>query len=252
MTIQLSSKKCQWANNILQYWRRRFFRLEGPKLTAYHETTRQPRATINLAKASKLIDDKSTLTQKEVSGKGGSRRRSAFAAEEEGYMFVEEGFRVRFANGETIDFYADSPADKEGWMKALAEVVGKDAGKGGKSWTEVVLRKERSMAAKAAKEGNANNTTGMRSAPPTPGNRKSSQSKGVSYSRPLSHQANGHAAGQGQHSYQGQQQQHGQQSPLKTHRPSSAADKPLPAGGRDPRTMGSAAERRQKTRSMIF
>lgn len=60
----------------------------------------QPRATINLSKATKLIDDRSALTQRETTGKGGSRRRSGFAEEEEGYMFVEEGFRIRFGNGE--------------------------------------------------------------------------------------------------------------------------------------------------------
>ncbi|PGH13409.1 hypothetical protein AJ79_03688 [Helicocarpus griseus UAMH5409] len=133
------------------YWRRRYFKLQGSKLTAYHETTRQPRATINLAKASKLIDDKSTLTQKETSGKGGRRRKSAFAEEEEGYMFVEEGFRIRFGNGEIIDFYADSGIEKDGWMRVLSETVGKGyaAGSGQpKSWTEVVLKRERSIAAR--------------------------------------------------------------------------------------------------------
>ncbi|KAK2762635.1 Bud site selection protein bud4 [Arachnomyces sp. PD_36] len=133
------------------YWRRRFFKLQGSKLTAYHESTRQPRATINLAKASKLIDDKSTLTQKETSGKGGKRRKSAFAEEEEGYMFVEEGFRIRFGNGEVIDFYADSGVEKDGWMEVLSQTVGKGyaAGSGQvKGWTELVLRREKSLAAK--------------------------------------------------------------------------------------------------------
>lgn len=120
-------------------------------MTAYHEVTRQPRATINLAKAVKLIDDKTVLTQRETSTKGGGRRKSAFAEEEEGYMFVEEGFRIRFANGEVIDFYADSRPEKEGWMKVLSETVGKGyaAGNGQvKAWTELVLRYERSMNAK--------------------------------------------------------------------------------------------------------
>ncbi|KAF2686383.1 DUF1709-domain-containing protein [Lentithecium fluviatile CBS 122367] len=123
------------------YWRRRFFRLEGPKLTAFHETTRQPRATINLAKASKLIDDKSALKQPATT-KSGGRRKSAFAEEEEGYMFVEEGFRIRFANGEVIDFYADSTEEKEGWMKVLSETVGNDASTG-RGWASMVLDKER-------------------------------------------------------------------------------------------------------------
>lgn len=132
--------------NGKQYWRRRFFKLAGPKLTAYHETTLQPRATINLAKASRLIDDKSSLTQKETSTKGGGRRKSGFAEEEEGYMFVEEGFRIRFANGEVIDFYADSPAAKDEWMQALAQVVGKgvqSSSAPAKGWIEMVLKREK-------------------------------------------------------------------------------------------------------------
>ena len=153
------------ADICLQYWRRRFFTLNGSKFTAYHEATRQPRATINLAKASKLIDDKSALTQKETSAKSGGRRKSAFAEEEEGYMFVEEGFRIRFANGETIDFYADSASDKEGWMKALADVVGKDSSRP-KLWTDLVLAKQKAVAAKAQAE--QQKATPARSAPTPP------------------------------------------------------------------------------------
>lgn len=66
-------------------------------------------------------------------------------------MFVEEGFRIRFGNGEVIDFYADSRAEKDGWMKVLSETVGKGyaAGSGQvKAWTELVLRRERSLTAK--------------------------------------------------------------------------------------------------------
>lgn len=83
-------------------------------------------------------------------GKAG-RRKSAFAEEEEGYMFVEEGFRMRFANGETIDFYADSAAEKDGWMKALSEVVGKDMKN--KTWTDLVLARHRADASRAQKAG---------------------------------------------------------------------------------------------------
>ncbi|KIN00758.1 hypothetical protein OIDMADRAFT_146103 [Oidiodendron maius Zn] len=69
--------------------------------------------------AYKLIENRRVLTQKETSGKRGIRRKSGFAEEEEGYMFVEEGFRIRFNNGEVIDFYADTGADKKGWIKVL-------------------------------------------------------------------------------------------------------------------------------------
>jgi hypothetical protein len=142
----------------LQYWRRRYFKLAGTKLTAYHEATRQPRATINLANAKRLIDDRRALTEKETTGRNGKRRRSAFAEEEEGYMFVEEGFRIRFNNGEVIDFYADTAQDKEGWMRVLSEVVGRDSlGTGddegtprtkGK-WCELVLKREDALRRRA-------------------------------------------------------------------------------------------------------
>lgn len=113
--------------------------------------------------------------QKETSGKGGGRRKSAFAEEEEGYMFVEEGFRIRFANGETIDFYADSAAEKDGWMKALAEVVGKDSVKG-KAWTDLVLAKHRAIASKAASAAHAHmKAPPPRSAPQPPPNQNPPQ-----------------------------------------------------------------------------
>ena len=140
----------------------------GSKLTAYHETTRQPRATINLTKAAKLIDDRSSLTQRETTTRNGGRRKSAFAEEEEGYMFVEEGFRIRFANGEVIDFYADSAADKDGWMKVLADSVGKgttSTSSQAKAWTELVLKRERSMKTRR----NTGNNVGSGPAPASPG-----------------------------------------------------------------------------------
>ncbi|KAF2086558.1 DUF1709-domain-containing protein, partial [Saccharata proteae CBS 121410] len=136
-----------WEGHLSQqggdcpYWRRRFFRLAGTKLTAYHESTLQPRATINLAKASKLVDDRCTLTQPS-SGRSGSRRKSGFAEEDEGYAFVEEGFRIRFHNGETIDFYADNAEQKDGWMRVLTDSVGKEAPLA-KPWTELVFAKEK-------------------------------------------------------------------------------------------------------------
>lgn len=138
-------------------------------MTAYHETTRQPRATINLTKAAKLIDDRSSLTQRETTTRNGGRRKSAFAEEEEGYMFVEEGFRIRFANGEVIDFYADSAADKDGWMKVLSDSVGKGASSGGsqaKPWTELVLRRERSMKAGRQTGGDGHASSTARTGPP--------------------------------------------------------------------------------------
>lgn len=91
------------------------------------------------------------------------RRRSAFAEEEEGYMFVEEGFRIRFNNGEVIDFYADTPEDKEGWMKVLSDVIGRGStgssgdsdddvpgsSSGRRRWCDLVLRREEALRKRA-------------------------------------------------------------------------------------------------------
>ncbi|RDA91414.1 hypothetical protein CP533_6901 [Ophiocordyceps camponoti-saundersi (nom. inval.)] len=148
-----------WEGHLSQqggdcpYWRRRYFKLVGSKLTAYHESTRQPRATINLCNANRIIDDRRSLTERDTAGKHGKRRKSAFAEEEEGYMFVEEGFRIRFNNGEVIDFYADTASDKEAWMRVLSEVVGRGGDGGDESggvrsrakWCELVLRREEQL-----------------------------------------------------------------------------------------------------------
>jgi len=125
---------------LFEFWRRRYFKLKGARLTAYHEQTRQPRATINLSKAVKLINDRQTLVENTVAGPGKTRRKSGFSEDEEGYMFVEEGFRVKFANGEVIDFYADSSEEKQGWLKILGETIGHVPDSRG--WCHLVLARE--------------------------------------------------------------------------------------------------------------
>lgn len=124
-----------------KYWRRRYFKLNGVThtLTAYSETSRKPRVAINLGKALRVIEDRSTLTEPIVtiapenesaatsstttaSGKK-KRRKSAFAEKEEGFMFVDEGFRIRFGNGEIIDFYADNCKMKSEWVTKLRQVI---------------------------------------------------------------------------------------------------------------------------------
>ena len=205
--------------------------------------------------------------QKEVTGKGGHRRRSAFAAEEEGYMFVEEGFRVRFANGEIIDFYADSTADKEGWMRVLAEVVGKDT-KSSRRWTEVVLKRERSIAAKAAKNAPTAqpNHVAMKSAPNTPAKSHHQHQHHHQQQQQVPHHGHSHSqsttragdsAANATANASGSPQKSSFSRPFSQlplpNRPNSA-DKPLPhaaAGKRDSRGL-TDAERRAKSRSMLF
>lgn len=82
-------------------------------------------------------------------------------------MFVEEGFRIRFGNGEVIDFYADSGAEKEGWMRVLADAVGKGSGGSSqvKPWTDYVLKHERSV---KARRDTSDHSRSSLAAPPPP------------------------------------------------------------------------------------
>lgn len=119
-------------------------------------------------------------------------------------MFVEEGFRIRFANGETIDFYADSAAAKDDWMKVLSEVVGKDLSKP-KTWTDIVIAKQQAADSKSAHADQSSPTKvpqqsptkapPTRSAPPTPA--KPAPSKTFVPPAPVAKDAK-HAASTGQ------------------------------------------------------
>lgn len=107
-------------------------------------------------------------------------------------MFVEEGFRIRFGNGEVIDFYADSAADKENWMNVLSQTVGKGSTQSSgpaKAWTELVLKRERHAKAKQdaarllgkARDDNGIGSTGGQPRPSLGMNRGS---RGSAYVRP--------------------------------------------------------------------
>ena len=58
-------------------------------------------------------------------------------------MYLEEGFRIWFGNGEVIDFRADTREEKREWVNVLQGVVGKVPAR--KEWTDAVLQRERSL-----------------------------------------------------------------------------------------------------------
>jgi hypothetical protein len=110
----------------------------------YHESTRARRATINLAKSTRVADDRQSLIETPPTKKPGQRRKSGFQSEEaEGYIYLQEGFRVWFGNGEVIDFRADTKEEKREWVNVLQGVVGKVPLR--KEWAEAVLLREKSM-----------------------------------------------------------------------------------------------------------
>ena len=185
-------------------------------------------------------------------------------------MFVEEGFRVRFANGEVIDFYADRAEDKAAWMRALSEVVGREA-RSTRSWTGLVLARERQLAARAARhppqpqpsaqqqQQHPANTFSTKSAPGTPATalrhhappapqraavEGSASPKKSSFSRPMSQQ-------QYHQQHQPAPQRHGLPPPAAAVAPRpNSSDKPLPPRGRN--SGAGLMARHQKTRSMLF
>lgn len=65
-------------------------------------------------------------------------------------MYVAEGFRIRFNNGEVIDFYADTTAEKDNWMKVLDACVGKEGDGNKLGWCQMVLKREESLLRKTS------------------------------------------------------------------------------------------------------
>lgn len=154
-------------------------------------------------------------------------------------MFVEEGFRIRFANGEVIDFYADSREQKEAWMKVLVETVGKDLATN-KGWAAMVLEKER-------KEKASRTQAGVPNGQPKP------LQENANTNRPQHQRTQSHDAFAQQYSKSvpsspvkghSRTQSHAPAPPMKDVRLSQA---PPPR----PREQGSTG-RREQVRSMIF
>lgn len=99
------------------YWRRRFFRVDGIKLMAYSDSSHKPRAYINLGKATKVIDNKDLRTRKSVIAE------EAFSLPDD-----KDGFRIKFANGESIDFQAEN-GEKDKWVEVVRNVLPVTGGK---------------------------------------------------------------------------------------------------------------------------
>ena len=151
-------------------------------------------------------------------------------------MFVEEGFRIRFANGEVIDFYADNPAQKDEWMKVLSDVVGKDVA-ASKGWAAMVLEKERKEKARD------------KAAPQLAQAKALQQQPNFSQPRPRSHE------GVGSKSVPPGPVKAGH-SRTQSHAPAAQAPPPLEKDARHRPAVGRAqtgsGNRRDQVKSMIF
>ncbi|AOA63552.1 Bud site selection protein 4 [Komagataella phaffii CBS 7435] len=89
-------------------WTRRFFKLEGSDLIAHTETSKKPRARINLRR----------VTDISYPGKvyeGAESEKRVFSDS----LVLNDGFKLVFIDGEVIYFGADSKAERDIWVDKL-------------------------------------------------------------------------------------------------------------------------------------
>lgn len=94
-------------------WKKRFFKLSGTNLIAHSEFSHKTRAKINLAKVVEVI-----YVDKENMNRSSSNYRNF-----SDILLVENAFKIRFANGEIIDFGAPNKDEKIRWITAIQEIV---------------------------------------------------------------------------------------------------------------------------------
>lgn len=97
-----------------ELWKRRLFKLHGTELIAHNEMNGKPRARINLLKALEVV----WVGKAKVDPK----RYRNFSD----MLLVDYAFKLRFYNGEVIDFGAQSKPEWEQWTLVLDEIVSKN------------------------------------------------------------------------------------------------------------------------------
>ncbi|KTW29229.1 hypothetical protein T552_01185 [Pneumocystis carinii B80] len=128
------------------YRKRRYFRLSGLKLTSYHESSKSIRSNINLAKVKTILNDQ----QLSIDSKKMTRavhtennKQSSTLEGDNDYVLTQNGFCIKFFNGEIINFYADSEDEKARWVRVLDAVIKK--ANQVKPWCLYVLQKQKAM-----------------------------------------------------------------------------------------------------------
>lgn len=94
-------------------WKKRWFVLLGTSLVAHSEFSHKTRAKINLAKVAEVI-----YVDNENAQRSSSNYRNF-----SDILLMENAFKIRFANGEVIDFGAANKTEKLQWIKAIQEIV---------------------------------------------------------------------------------------------------------------------------------
>lgn len=101
------------------YLKRRWFTLSGTDMIAHNEFSKKTRAKINLIKAVGLISANIKKHYQVHPGLVSGRRLSD-------EIIMHQGFKIKFMNGEIIEFVADSHTEKMNWLRVLDQVISKN------------------------------------------------------------------------------------------------------------------------------
>ncbi|ODV93887.1 hypothetical protein PACTADRAFT_51634 [Pachysolen tannophilus NRRL Y-2460] len=109
------------------YFKRRFFKLQGSTFIAHNDVTLKTRARINLTKVVDLIylgkEEQGEIIKKNPKEKILKNSNSRNISDS---LLLNEGFRMKFANGEIIDFGAQNQIERLEWIKVLEEVINRN------------------------------------------------------------------------------------------------------------------------------
>lgn len=104
-------------------YRRRWFTLKGPELTAHHEATRKARAVIHMENAVEIIDSQDITPSDHM-----------------WCIYQDRSFLIVFRDGEEVSFYADSAEQKEYWVRILQHSMQHCTGHI-QGWEDLILNK---------------------------------------------------------------------------------------------------------------
>lgn len=115
-------------------WRRRPVKAQGTSLICFNDVTKRPIVKIDLSKAksidenwdpydpSLIKNDKTVEGGKMVSRESMVNKFNADEEPDESYH-VPNSFRITFADGEVISFFADTDQERKQWVSAMKEMI---------------------------------------------------------------------------------------------------------------------------------
>lgn len=118
-------------------WRRRLFKLLGPRLIPYSEVAKRAFVELDLSVASSIFDP---ATPAPANPSTGLSKSASADFEEERYTGHDHAFTLLFKDGSEIAFFADTEADKVRWLDALGSTIGRKAGRKAPEWAVKLKR----------------------------------------------------------------------------------------------------------------